>query len=36
MSVKMPSSNVTISHNYAALALSEKIGLSNVTKFLKQ
>ncbi|MBP7832919.1 MAG: serine hydrolase [Candidatus Levybacteria bacterium] len=26
---------ITISHNYAALALSEKIGLSNVTKFLK-
>ncbi len=26
---------ITISHNYAALAISEKIGLSNIAKFLK-
>ncbi len=26
---------ITISHNYAAMAISERIGLSNVTKFLK-
>lgn len=26
---------ITISHNYAAMALTEKIGLSNVNKFLK-
>lgn len=26
---------ITISHNYAAMALTEKIGLSNITKFLK-
>lgn len=26
---------ITISHNYAAMALTEKIGLSNVSKFLK-